>query len=676
MQRFESAIRDVVQSMKLGLELRDGNMPLSLTDQQGDRLYIWNEEASELVVMDLLHRQQAPASLEKRVIPVHRTVQFPVRQLHINVTGSLAALVSEQDIQVFDLSVRGPSECKELNIITSGEGVVQARWHPFSPRALFVLSYRALECYQFPDLDEPEIRLTLPSIAAPEKEVVAFCFGTGDGWERLCVYVLHADTTISSFCPVIPANSLLGRQYLEQLRDAEATAADGGMAAWVNRIIDLGAAHTPALQAGAAEDEDQVLRVSVPRPDHPTCIGPYTQLPKSHAFEDDAVCIESAAAGDYELLFTLTKEGKVYIQLLAEPAVPQWTTDSEYVPDVFTLEVVDLQLPSSTGTYALAYVEQYCSVVVWHSFGIHIVNLKPYYDKILLSELSDLETIKSDIHPLLQHEQSDSRQLVGHSVWVRASGINTVLLHSVDSGRACDVAIRPLRLLVAAPVPASSHPAFGVSNEMSKVWRQDDEMMSEFANLRVPTLPKPPKTVEATALLVHKVITTVHASVLPTIEKSKAVLQKRRAFNDALLAKLKRYVQAQRERLESVLAEQERLHKNMTLLALQMDLHVDRAEVIFHDLNARTPALSDEERAMKKRLEQLNATSKTLWRHVDQLKQRAHRARGRRGRHHTAQSVIDPTQLAQYQHRLNDQHDRIEDLKEKVDSMRASLSLD
>lgn len=135
-------------------------------------------------------------------------------------------------------------------ILGATGGVLDALWHPLSPRHLLVLCVDAVRVYAVAQGAQLTMRLvdTLPipssslvpvgtleggsgrgrrggASDAPVAEPVAMRMGAARGWEMCCIYILCTDGGLRIMCPYLPPDSVLPlSDWSDLLADAQSTA--------------------------------------------------------------------------------------------------------------------------------------------------------------------------------------------------------------------------------------------------------------------------------------------------------------------------------------------------------------------------------------------------------------------------------------------------------------------
>lgn len=180
----------------------------------------------------------------KGIHVLHPVPQIDISVQHCvankNATTAIVAGPSMGDPEItqvllLDLAARGGSSGMNVPMVELDEElfgkqpglrVVDMAWHPDSERHFVILtSDGVLRIYD----------LTMPSLAEQTFELkshrrlsgldddwneaypMSFVFGDGEGWNKLCVYILMSTGAICTLCPVAPFGAMYSKKWLNNL---------------------------------------------------------------------------------------------------------------------------------------------------------------------------------------------------------------------------------------------------------------------------------------------------------------------------------------------------------------------------------------------------------------------------------------------------------------------------
>ncbi|KAJ3044895.1 hypothetical protein HDV00_000177 [Rhizophlyctis rosea] len=380
---------------------------------------------------------------------------FTVRQIELNETGKMLAVIGDHDVHVviLPISIRNheratPVSCKHMNIGPLHHGsnrsarVSKVLWHPLAElnAHLVVLSsdgylrmYNVAKNPEEPEqvfhfLDsfydyeaQPQAPIHRPNTFAADaeqREVVSFCFGSGSvsGWELLTAYGVTRSGEVYSICPVMPNRSSFTSEQLDDLQATLQEPADeqdeqtyAGVHAywrerWVKELLQPESlSGLPGEDVYVANRPTATARLSVERR------GPYALHPSVDAKTDteDASDILSLDVRSLNTLVIAHDSGIIRVCTELDSAEPRWGLQRfelpTKLPQLALHEQLDLNIDSGLqnagdkvrfdrNTSTLHADPKYPDVFYcYHSVGAHRIDLHAWAETLGSDSLGEAE---------------------------------------------------------------------------------------------------------------------------------------------------------------------------------------------------------------------------------------------------------------------------------------------
>ncbi|KND02569.1 uncharacterized protein SPPG_03026 [Spizellomyces punctatus DAOM BR117] len=405
---------------------------------------------------------------------VSPTLSFRVRQIQMNGTGRLLAVVGEYEIVVLSLPRIAWTDGNTRERIRTNswrigpmtpQPIVKIHWHPLSESHthLMVLSDDgALRIYDVTaNANEPEQTLhflgsePIDTWKAPnrsgmfgadlwEREFVSFCVGRDDGnWGSMTMYGVTRSGDVYSLCPVVPQRSIFIPQKLQDLKAASALEQEE------HEEHECYGPYTERQYYWREQWLDELLNeinqrsIKETLPGEPVGLtlprmtakvkcrarGPYLIQPSPDATIDyqDATDILCLATNPINVLIISFESGMLRTCIDLEGPVPLWNINAEALPGEAPLPVlrihedIDISWRESSGSQQTAPVRIPSSLAAdprhdaifycYHSFGVHRVSVEPW-----VSPLRGLSEAQADEAQLATELKSAMEQHIESDV--------------------------------------------------------------------------------------------------------------------------------------------------------------------------------------------------------------------------------------------------------------------
>eukprot|EP00727_Mastigamoeba_balamuthi_P000136 m51a1_g10119 hypothetical protein (999) ;mRNA; f:40854-45575 len=215
----------------------------------------------------------------------------------------------------------------------TSRAVVDARWHPWSPRHVAVLSSDGVVRVYDVSADASRVDVEL---RAP-RPISAFAWAApgGVGWSRFCVWAaLQGSSSLCAFCPVVLPGLSVAREVLEGLREMATSSAEPGPAEL--EMLDV------LEQVAQWPLESDVVRLRCPERLHAPPVRVFSADPADPpAVVSAMACIDSRELTG--LVVCATADGRAKFHAFFD-ASPPFLSKSSLV----TIETLDLQLDASS----------------------------------------------------------------------------------------------------------------------------------------------------------------------------------------------------------------------------------------------------------------------------------------------------------------------------------------
>ncbi|PRP81811.1 hypothetical protein PROFUN_10800 [Planoprotostelium fungivorum] len=375
-----------------------------------DGLHLFSVNLRE-VKNDLKHRVKSPINMK-----------FPVREVSLNYSGSLIALVGRTECSISRVGKRSMSSDDKLrtfHLKTFNKGdveILRVQWHPLSSHHLCILTSDSI-------LRDEEAEQVIPL----GKTTVAFSFCRfADPWSCFSIFYLSDNGFINLLCPVVPYDCEIPVTLLGAL---EKESSEKNKSQWLTWIESIS---TPT--------PDNSSFVTTRKPQQ--IVQPMVQdiLNASHQYSraTGATDINVCSVHGLVVVSRITQNGKLDTFVKLDPISPQWLGEKNSTDGLTMYEQIDLQLPEGNNPKMMRDSASLNLLYVCHGAGIHQIDL------VWLPSLLD-ESGKSDenssrvkmLYRSMSDREGDAAHLLGVSVVNEPLLGNILLLLTKD--RRCKV---------------------------------------------------------------------------------------------------------------------------------------------------------------------------------------------------------------------------------------------